>query len=118
MERGNPESRNQARLTASTLAHCLKSFLGARYENSVDHFARYQYVGKNELSFVRVETDAGLSGLGEATLSRGWESVQHTCKVWAQNWLRKKSSTNCRVAPVGQNAFGRALTAASRYDPS
>lgn len=34
---------------------------------------------KTNWFFVRVETDAGLSGLGEATLSGGWESVQHTC---------------------------------------
>ena len=34
---------------------------------------------KTNWFFVRVETDAGISGLGEATLSGGWESVQHTC---------------------------------------
>ncbi|MBI3917178.1 MAG: mandelate racemase/muconate lactonizing enzyme family protein [Betaproteobacteria bacterium] len=34
---------------------------------------------KTNWFFLRVETDQGLEGFGEATLSRGWESVQLAC---------------------------------------
>ena len=82
MEHGNQESRNQARITASTLVE-------APSPQKIPRRTRMKITSivplvvnvseKTNWFFVRVETDAGLSGLGEATLSGGWESVQHTC---------------------------------------